>query len=443
MIGKRILHKISYRYILTIIIGLSAFFILMGFLSIIFNILSIRSSENHLTNIYYNQSRFIDKIKSVNKIQYKNENVGEFIKSIASSSFKVSVPFLESSLNLFEGDIKQLFLIYKDKTNDAVRLKTYLQTAYKKGYINFDRWIMIKGDIDEIIHEPDEIVRRDRLLYIIDYKKSLKINRSSQKIESEIKNLASFNSVITNLTKRISMMQNKILYQFTYLSGLRIKKLVKESDSALLHIALVILLIIIQFVFLILIIVAVDKFYDRTKNEAIDLALDLSKTDLSGINRSLKRMTKIIDVDAIGLGMVVDNKFINYKYFFIEEKYGSIVPSDKKYNLIIGENAAGVSKTSGKPTIINAYDKFSDAHSGWKRAGLRSFMGVPLFYKTGEYFGQLSALRFSKKSFNDKNLKLLELFGKIIINLFEKSKKDEKIRKFYHKMMLLISDTGN
>jgi len=227
----------------------------MGFLSIIFNILSIRNSENHLANIYYNQTLFIDRIKSVNKIQYKNKNAGEFIKSIASSSFKVKVPFIESNLNLFEGDIKQLFLIYKDKTSGAVRLKTNLQTAYKKGYISFDKWIMIKKDIDEIINEPDEIVRKNRLLYIIDYKKLLKISSSSRKIEGEIKNLASFNSVITNLTKQISMMQNKILYQFTYLSGLRIKKLVEESNSALLHIALVILLIIIQFIFLILVIV--------------------------------------------------------------------------------------------------------------------------------------------------------------------------------------------
>lgn len=436
MIEKYILRILTDRRISVAIIAISLVLILSSAVIIVSDMISVRHTEKHLVNLHRNQIQYIDRVNSINTAINVDRNAKKAMTLILFLKDSVNDANLKRSLSPLEIDIPRLTLLYKDKSNFAIDFKKELKKQAASGKIKIGKFNRLQKILDDIINNPGGVVFEGEP-YLFSHTKPVKMDTASWKRFNYAENIETISNAIANIRNRIRAKEDFVLHQFLHLSELHVRKVIKKYNIILSHIGLLMLLIFLQFVWLISIIIATGRSSRQMNSAAIDLALVLSKMDLTQINLALEKMTQIIDADAVLLGTIIDGGFINYSQFFVKKRYSAIIPSDKKYDLVIGKHAAGKAKAAKRPIVIHAYQKFSHAHQEWKKAGLREFAGVPLFYDSGEYFGQLSAIRFSSRKFTKDNLKLLELFSNMIINLFKNERSNKRINLFYERMKKL------
>ncbi len=430
------MRVLTGRRISVAIIAISLVLILLSVVTIVSDMISIKNADKHLANLHRNQIQYVDRINSINAAINVDKNVKEAMRLSLSLKDSVNDANLKRNLSLLKIDIQQLNLLYKNKSHIAIDFKKELEKQSVSGKIKIERFNKLQKILYDIINNPGSAIFESEP-YSSGNIKPARMNTASRKRSDYAEDIEMISNAIANVRNRIRIKEDFVLHQFLHLSELHRKKAIKKYTIILRHIGLLMLLVFLQFAWLIFIIIATGRSSRRMNNATIDLAFVLSKMDLAQMKFALEKMTQIIDADAVLLGTMIDGGFINYGQFFIKKRYSAIIPSDKKYDLVIGKHAAGKAKASKKPIIINAYQKFSHAHQEWKKAGVREFAGAPLFYGSGEYFGQLSAIRFSNRKFTKNNLKILELFGNMIINLFENERSNKRINLFYERMKKL------
>ncbi len=257
---------------------------------------------------------------------------------------------------------------------------------------------------------------------------------------NDVKNMKLISNTSRSLIGRAESLENKIFRQFNALSSISYKRNAHKTNIILVKIVLLSVLI---FALFVIVILAFKTFRKQEKDnivQTLDLAAVLSKSGISILDKALETMCDVIDADAIYIAKLNNQGFLIYKDYYAREPYRFIDPSDRKYWVAIDQYAAGQAKVERKAIIINHYEKYPQAHSEWKKAGVREFMGMPLYDESGNYFGQFSATRFSNYRFTKEDLKKFELFGQIVINLYEKDKSIKRLQDFKERIRKLATD---
>ncbi len=418
------------------VIALFSVSILIGFVSIIYDLISIGKLNNRF--IEQHDNKLFTKQQTYTDIFIDNDSKKkELTELISLLENRISDTQLKSNLNLLGEKINQIEMLRQNYYNAVKKLRNDIGNYIK----NNNRTIF------NVIKNYRGFTTNHGFLT---YKKisDLKDAIAAENIPSENKRILSNDvndaeqiaHISASVVAQAEVLKNKILRRLNTQSSEAYRQNTHDVDAVL---SKMLMLLVLLFILSIIIVIVFARFHKQDKNnvmQTLDLALLLSKMSTFDPNKTLEIMSKVINADTVGMSQINNQGFLVYKYYYMRPKYQFINPLDKKYWITMDQHAAGQAKAERKTIVINRYEKYPDAHKEWKNAGLRGFMGMPLYDESGNYFGQFSANCFTNYRFTKEDIQKFELFGQIIINLYEKEKSIKRLQDFKERIRKLAAD---
>jgi len=417
----KIHNFLNKRLVRTLLFSILSVLIAAGFADIVVNIRSIDKLNDRFIDFFQHEGELFAKQGIyLDDFIEDDRNAKKLIETVNLLGNGMGNIKLKSEYSLLLGQIEQIKILRKDYRNAVKRLNNdilkYTENnppAYLNAVKTFDGFLTneeFAHYIKNLIATSDISVKGKRLL------------------TDDTKNIERISSGLISAIKNLKVLKNIIFVQSKNLLFASHRTVINEVRTVLIKILLLFILIFILFLAIVVILVG---FRQRERNNTVsmmELILLFSERGFSNVNALMKKIADILDADIVSIGLTDKNSnILKYRYYYIRPKYQFIDLSDRKYWVDIDRYATGATKAKGKAIVVNRYQSFPDAHKEWKSAGLRTFMGMPLYDESGNYFGQFSANRFTGYSFTKYDLIRFRLFGQIILNLYDKEQKTQKL----------------